>query len=115
MEHVGKVADDATAKVVFPGADHTPEGEQWNKAVHQHQFRWLAKWVCNVTGKLKYVTLASDSRVKGEYDISKFELARTWAHAYITYFRSIGLIGVPVSWRFVSVVLRCISVTQIWC
>ena len=55
---------------------NAPEGHQWKEIVHNHYVCWLALWHENIRGDTKYVWLHSGSRLKGESDISKFDVAR---------------------------------------
>jgi len=54
----------------------TIKDHQWGKIIHDKNVEWLASWRENVTGKIKYVWLASHSAVKGLNDKQKFDLAR---------------------------------------
>jgi DNA topoisomerase-1 len=49
---------------------------EWGKIIHDRNVEWLASWIENVTGKRKYVWLASHSKLKAESDKKKFDLAR---------------------------------------
>jgi len=51
-------------------------GEKWKKIIHDKNVEWLATWKDTITGKSKYVWLASNSNFKSESDIKKFDLAR---------------------------------------
>jgi len=51
-------------------------GHKWGKIIHDNTVEWLAAWKDNITGKIKYVWLASHSDMKIQSDIEKFELAR---------------------------------------
>ena len=51
-------------------------GEKWKKIIHDRNVEWLATWKDTITGKCKYVWLASNSNFKSESDIKKFDLAR---------------------------------------
>lgn len=44
--------------------------------VHDNTVSWLASWTENIMGGTKYVMLGSNSRLKGEKDWEKYELAR---------------------------------------
>ena len=44
--------------------------------VHDNTVSWLASWSENIMGGIKYVMLGSNSRLKGEKDWEKYELAR---------------------------------------
>lgn len=53
-----------------------PEGSKWGKIVHWPDREWLAAFEDVITGKMKYVWLASSSNLRIESDMQKFELAR---------------------------------------
>lgn len=53
-----------------------PEGHHWKKVIHDRSVQWLSEWKDNITGKMKYVWLASHSEFKTQSDIKKFDLAR---------------------------------------
>ena len=44
--------------------------------VHDNTVSWLASWTENIMGGTKYVMLGSNSRLKGEKDWEKYEVAR---------------------------------------
>lgn len=52
------------------------EGHSWGEVVHDPEVEWLASWKDTVTGKTKYVWLGSQSDMKIQNDINKFEKAR---------------------------------------
>jgi len=53
-----------------------PPGHRWKTVVHDNTVSWLASWTENIMGGIKYVMLGSNSRLKGEKDWEKYELAR---------------------------------------
>ncbi|XP_062335733.1 DNA topoisomerase I, mitochondrial isoform X2 [Osmerus eperlanus] len=53
-----------------------PEGHRWKKVQHDDTVTWLASWVENVQGNIKYVMLNPSSKLKGEKDWQKYEVAR---------------------------------------
>jgi len=53
-----------------------PEGHQWKAVQHDDTVTWLAGWKENVQGQYKYVMLNASSRLKGEKDWAKYEIAR---------------------------------------
>jgi DNA topoisomerase-1 len=53
-----------------------PPGHTWAKVIHDNEVTWLANWVENVNGEIKYVFLAAGSVLKGKSDMKKFEKAR---------------------------------------
>lgn len=53
-----------------------PSGHCWNKVQHDQTVTWLACWIENITGNYKYIMLNPTSRLKGEKDWQKYELAR---------------------------------------
>ncbi|XP_063951436.1 DNA topoisomerase I, mitochondrial-like [Lytechinus pictus] len=53
-----------------------PEGHKWKKVMHDNSVTWLASWTENIQGAIKYVMLNPSSRIKGEKDWAKYELAR---------------------------------------
>jgi len=53
-----------------------PEGHYWKAVIHNDEVSWLAFWNENINDAFKYVWLHSSSRVKGEADMKKFEVAR---------------------------------------
>jgi len=54
----------------------TLPGHTWGEIIHDQYVEWLASWKDDITNKLKYVWLSSQSEFKAESDIKKFELAR---------------------------------------
>ena len=52
------------------------EGHKWKNIIHDRTVEWLASWVDNISGKNKYVWLASQSELKSKSDIDKFNLAK---------------------------------------
>lgn len=53
-----------------------PEGHKWKAVQHDSKVTWLACWKENVLGNFKYVMLNPTSKLKGEKDHAKYELAR---------------------------------------
>ncbi|XP_071957793.1 DNA topoisomerase I, mitochondrial-like isoform X2 [Antedon mediterranea] len=54
-----------------------PAGHKWKQVTHDNKVSWLASWTENVQGQIKYVMLGASSRVKGEKDWQKYEMARS--------------------------------------
>nr|XP_023683059.1 DNA topoisomerase I, mitochondrial-like isoform X1 [Paramormyrops kingsleyae]XP_023683060.1 DNA topoisomerase I, mitochondrial-like isoform X1 [Paramormyrops kingsleyae]XP_023683061.1 DNA topoisomerase I, mitochondrial-like isoform X1 [Paramormyrops kingsleyae]XP_023683062.1 DNA topoisomerase I, mitochondrial-like isoform X1 [Paramormyrops kingsleyae]XP_023683064.1 DNA topoisomerase I, mitochondrial-like isoform X1 [Paramormyrops kingsleyae]XP_023683065.1 DNA topoisomerase I, mitochondrial- len=58
---------------------HVPEppmGHQWKEVRHDNTVTWLASWAENVQGSCKYIMLNANSKLKGEKDWEKYEVAR---------------------------------------
>uniref|UniRef100_A0A182IUK9 DNA topoisomerase I n=1 Tax=Anopheles atroparvus TaxID=41427 RepID=A0A182IUK9_ANOAO len=53
-----------------------PAGHRWKEVRHDNTVSWLASWVENVQGQVKYVMLNPSSKLKGEKDWQKYETAR---------------------------------------
>ncbi|XP_051917644.1 DNA topoisomerase I, mitochondrial isoform X2 [Hippocampus zosterae] len=53
-----------------------PAGHHWKEVRHDNSVTWLASWTENVQGGIKYVMLNANSKLKGEKDWEKFEVAR---------------------------------------
>ncbi|XP_061404390.1 DNA topoisomerase I, mitochondrial-like isoform X2 [Lethenteron reissneri] len=53
-----------------------PAGHRWKEVRHDGAVSWLASWTENVQCQNKYVMLNASSRVKGEKDWHKYEVAR---------------------------------------
>ncbi|KAG7488685.1 hypothetical protein MATL_G00036970 [Megalops atlanticus] len=53
-----------------------PKGHSWKKVQHDNTVTWLASWVENVQGSIKYIMLNPSSKLKGEKDWQKYEIAR---------------------------------------
>ena len=53
-----------------------PEGHKWKQIIHDQHVEWLISWKDIITGKTKYVWLGSNSSMKTDNDINKFDLAR---------------------------------------
>lgn len=51
-------------------------GHKWGAIIHDKTVEWLASWKDDITGKTKYVWLASHSDLRMQSDKEKFELAR---------------------------------------
>ncbi|XP_002665372.2 DNA topoisomerase I, mitochondrial [Danio rerio] len=53
-----------------------PAGHKWKEVRHDKTVTWLASWTENVQGSCKYVMLNANSKLKGEKDWEKYEVAR---------------------------------------
>uniref|UniRef100_A0A8C9SJ15 DNA topoisomerase I n=1 Tax=Scleropages formosus TaxID=113540 RepID=A0A8C9SJ15_SCLFO len=53
-----------------------PAGHQWKEVRHDNTVTWLASWMENVQGSIKYIMLNANSKLKGEKDWEKYEVAR---------------------------------------
>ncbi|KAG9474918.1 hypothetical protein GDO78_003402 [Eleutherodactylus coqui] len=53
-----------------------PSGHKWKEVRHDNTVTWLASWTENVQGTTKYVMLNANSKLKGEKDWEKYEVAR---------------------------------------
>ncbi|KAF5904732.1 DNA topoisomerase I, mitochondrial-like isoform X1 [Clarias magur] len=53
-----------------------PAGHQWKEVRHDNTVTWLASWTENVQGSCKYIMLNANSKLKGEKDWEKYEVAR---------------------------------------
>ncbi|CAK1550094.1 unnamed protein product [Leptosia nina] len=53
-----------------------PSGHKWKEVRHDNTVTWLASWTENVQGQSKYVMLNPSSKLKGEKDWQKYEIAR---------------------------------------
>ncbi|MCJ8733214.1 hypothetical protein PDJAM_G00220640 [Pangasius djambal] len=53
-----------------------PAGHSWKEVRHDNTVTWLASWTENVQGSCKYVMLNANSKLKGEKDWEKYEVAR---------------------------------------
>ncbi|KAM7350668.1 DNA topoisomerase 1 isoform 1-T3 [Cochliomyia hominivorax] len=56
-----------------------PPGHRWKEVLHNNTVTWLASWVENVQGQVKYIMLNPSSKLKGEKDHIKYETARKLA------------------------------------
>ncbi|KAI8128183.1 hypothetical protein FF38_08634 [Lucilia cuprina] len=56
-----------------------PPGHRWKEVIHNNTVTWLASWVENVQGQVKYIMLNPSSKLKGEKDHIKYETARKLA------------------------------------
>ncbi|XP_050542424.1 DNA topoisomerase I, mitochondrial isoform X2 [Daktulosphaira vitifoliae] len=72
-----------------------PAGHKWKEVKHDSAVTWLASWIENVQGQVKYVMLNPSSKLKGEKDWQKYETARKLAKSidkirenYITDWKS---------------------------
>nr|CAG4635991.1 EOG090X0296 [Eubosmina coregoni]SVE69672.1 EOG090X0296 [Eubosmina coregoni] len=57
-------------------APKPPHGQKWKEVRHDNTVTWLASWTENVQSQVKYIMLNSASRLKGEKDWQKYEIAR---------------------------------------
>nr|CAG4649146.1 EOG090X0296 [Scapholeberis mucronata]SVE93489.1 EOG090X0296 [Scapholeberis mucronata] len=57
-------------------APKPPPGHKWKEVRHDNTVTWLASWTENVQGQVKYIMLNPASRLKGEKDWQKYEIAR---------------------------------------
>ncbi|KAK3570375.1 hypothetical protein QTP86_019249 [Hemibagrus guttatus] len=53
-----------------------PAGHSWKEVRHDNTVTWLASWTENVQGSCKYIMLNANSKLKGEKDWEKYEVAR---------------------------------------
>ncbi|XP_068613289.1 DNA topoisomerase I, mitochondrial-like [Brachionichthys hirsutus] len=53
-----------------------PAGHRWKEVRHDNTVTWLASWTENVQGSIKYIMLNANSKLKGEKDFEKYEVAR---------------------------------------
>ncbi|NXU50146.1 TOP1 topoisomerase, partial [Turnix velox] len=53
-----------------------PEGHKWKEVRFDNTVTWLASWTENIQNSLKYIMLNPSSKLKGEKDWQKYELAR---------------------------------------
>lgn len=53
-----------------------PKGHKWKEVRHDNTVTWLASWIENVQGQVKYIMLNPSSKLKGEKDWQKYETAR---------------------------------------
>jgi len=53
-----------------------PAGHKWKEVKHDNTVSWLASWTENIQSQTKYVMLNQASRLKGEKDWEKYEVAR---------------------------------------
>ncbi|CAL1262202.1 unnamed protein product [Larinioides sclopetarius] len=53
-----------------------PEGHSWKGVVHDNTVSWLACWTDNILGSKKYIMLNPCSKLRGEKDWQKYEIAR---------------------------------------
>ncbi|XP_074534067.1 DNA topoisomerase I, mitochondrial isoform X2 [Halichoeres trimaculatus] len=53
-----------------------PAGHRWKEVRHDNTVTWLASWTENIQGAIKYVMLNANSKLKGEKDWEKYEIAR---------------------------------------
>uniref|UniRef100_H2Y8H5 DNA topoisomerase I n=1 Tax=Ciona savignyi TaxID=51511 RepID=H2Y8H5_CIOSA len=57
-------------------APKPPPGHKWKEVRHDNQVTWLVSWTENIQNQNKYIMLNPSSRVKGEKDWQKYEIAR---------------------------------------
>ncbi|XP_070687048.1 DNA topoisomerase I, mitochondrial [Pempheris klunzingeri] len=53
-----------------------PAGHSWKEVRHDNAVTWLASWTENIQGSIKYIMLNANSKLKGEKDWEKYEVAR---------------------------------------
>ncbi|XP_019469796.1 DNA topoisomerase I, mitochondrial isoform X2 [Meleagris gallopavo] len=53
-----------------------PVGHKWKEVRFDNTVTWLASWTENIQNSLKYIMLNPSSKLKGEKDWQKFEVAR---------------------------------------
>ncbi|XP_075998480.1 DNA topoisomerase I, mitochondrial isoform X2 [Genypterus blacodes] len=53
-----------------------PAGHRWKEVRHDNTVTWLASWTENIQGSIKYIMLNANSKLKGEKDWEKYEIAR---------------------------------------
>ncbi|XP_067091014.1 DNA topoisomerase I, mitochondrial [Osmerus mordax] len=53
-----------------------PKGHHWKEVRHDNGVTWLASWTENIQGSVKYIMLNANSKLKGEKDWEKYEVAR---------------------------------------
>lgn len=53
-----------------------PPEHRWKLVQHDNKVTWLASWTENIQGAIKYIMLNPTSRLKGEKDWAKYEVAR---------------------------------------
>ncbi|XP_015671235.1 DNA topoisomerase 1 [Protobothrops mucrosquamatus] len=53
-----------------------PPGHKWKEIRHDNKVTWLVSWTENIQGSIKYIMLNPSSRIKGEKDWQKYEVAR---------------------------------------
>ncbi|XP_064010492.1 DNA topoisomerase I, mitochondrial isoform X2 [Pogoniulus pusillus] len=53
-----------------------PEGHKWKEVRFDNTVTWLASWTENIQNSLKYIMLNPSSKLKGEKDWQKYEVAR---------------------------------------
>lgn len=71
-------AEDITLNLSKDGLiPEPPLNHKWGKLVNNREVEWLASWKDDITGKTKYVWLASHSESKSQNDKKKFDLARS--------------------------------------
>ncbi|XP_039619433.1 DNA topoisomerase I, mitochondrial isoform X1 [Polypterus senegalus] len=53
-----------------------PFGHKWKEVRHDNTVTWLTSWTDNVQGSCKYIMLSANSKLKGQKDWEKYEVAR---------------------------------------
>ncbi|KAK9517018.1 hypothetical protein VZT92_024915 [Zoarces viviparus] len=53
-----------------------PTGHRWKEVRHDNTVTWLASWTENIQSAIKYIMLNANSKLKGEKDWEKYEIAR---------------------------------------
>ncbi|XP_058030362.1 DNA topoisomerase I, mitochondrial isoform X6 [Ahaetulla prasina] len=57
-------------------APRPPRGHRWKEVRCDNTVTWLASWTENIQGSIKYIMLNPSSKLKGEKDWQKYEVAR---------------------------------------
>ncbi|KAJ8376068.1 hypothetical protein SKAU_G00066480 [Synaphobranchus kaupii] len=52
-----------------------PAGHRWKEVCHDNTVTWLTSWTENIQGSCKYIMLNASSKLKGEKDWEKYEVA----------------------------------------
>nr|XP_033789260.1 DNA topoisomerase I, mitochondrial isoform X3 [Geotrypetes seraphini] len=53
-----------------------PAGHKWKEVRFDNMVTWLASWTENIQGSIKYIMLNPSSKLKGQKDWQKYEVAR---------------------------------------
>ncbi|KAG5830894.1 hypothetical protein ANANG_G00298030 [Anguilla anguilla] len=64
-----------------------PAGHRWKEVCHDNNVTWLASWTENIEGSYKYIMLNASSKLKGEKNWEKYEVARRLS-SYVDQIRS---------------------------
>lgn len=70
-----------------------PVGHQWKEVRHDNTVTWLACWTENVQAQVKYIMLNPSSRLRSQFDMEKYNLARRLNKCIKKFVESIGKIG----------------------